>query len=75
MKVTPAMMQAARRAEYDFFNRGRTVKDGRFIPTPDAVIRAMLEAVLSTLTPPPATSAEAEKKTNIVTARRPRPMR
>jgi hypothetical protein len=82
MKVTPAMLTAAKRAEYDFFNRGRTVKDDRFIPTPDAIIRAMLEAALSTLDPTTKTASKAvpveirtKRKVSIVTARPPKPRR
>jgi hypothetical protein len=82
MKVTPAMLTAAKRAEYDFFNRGRTVKDDRFIPTPDTIIRAMLEAALSTLDPTTKTASKAvpveirtKRKVSIVTARPPKPRR
>ena len=83
MKVTPAMLTAVKRAEYDFFNRGRKVKDDRFIPTPDALIRAMLEAALSTLDPPaktaPKTAVPAEvgarRKVSIVTAHPLKPRR
>ena len=53
MKITPSMVQAARRAEYDFYQKGRALGSGRFIPTPDAVIRTMLEAAVGS----PATSA------------------
>jgi hypothetical protein len=55
MRVTPTMIQAARRAEFDYYQKGRTLGADRFIPTPDVVIRAMLEAVLK-ITPdqPPA---------------------
>jgi hypothetical protein len=83
MKVTPAMVTAAKRAEYDFFNRGRRVKDDRFIPTPDAIIRAMLEAALSTLNPPAKTTSKpaapveirTKRKVSIVTAHPPKPRR
>jgi hypothetical protein len=40
------MIEAARRADFDYYQRGRLVGAGRFIPTPDAVIRAMLQAAL-----------------------------
>src|SRR3954464_15473713 len=53
MRVTRAMIEAARRAEYDFHQRECLIGAERFIPTPDAVIRAMLEAVLKTLPGPP----------------------
>jgi hypothetical protein len=83
MKVTPAMLTAAKRAEYDFFNRGRTEKDDRFIPTPDAVIRVMLEAALSTLDPPARTASKTavpaevrtKRKISIVTAHKPKARR
>jgi hypothetical protein len=66
MRVTAQMIQAARRAEYDHFNKGRTAADGRFIPTPDAIIRAMLEAALATVEPDKAPTPR------IVTATKPR---
>ena len=80
MKVTPAMLTAAKRAEYDFFNRSRTVKDDRFIPTPDVLIRATLEAALSTLDPTHKTASKpaevvAERKIGIVTAHKPKARR
>jgi hypothetical protein len=78
------MMLAARRAEYDYFQKGRA-PGSRFIGTPDPVIRAMLTAALATVdvkpSPPalaPAARAAAAtvetpgKKTAIVTARNPR---
>jgi hypothetical protein len=40
MRVTPTMIQAARRAEFDYYQKGRTLGADRFIPTPDVVIRA-----------------------------------
>lgn len=46
MKVTREMVEAARRAEFDFAQRNRLLGAGPFRPTSDAVIRAMLEAVL-----------------------------
>jgi hypothetical protein len=45
MRVTLEMIEAARRAEYDYYQRGRMLGSGRFIPTPDPVIGAMLDAV------------------------------
>jgi hypothetical protein len=42
MRVTKAMIDAARRDEYDYYQRGRMLSSERFITTPDAVIRAML---------------------------------
>jgi hypothetical protein len=46
MKVTDEMVQAARRAEYDYYQRSRRLGSDRFVPTPDLVIRTMLEAAL-----------------------------
>lgn len=53
MRVTKEMIDAARRAEYDYYQRGRAAGSGRFIGTPDQVIKAMLEAALKTLEPSP----------------------
>ncbi|MFL5288613.1 MAG: hypothetical protein ACJ8AW_48580 [Rhodopila sp.] len=51
------MIDAARRGEYDYYQRGHMALNAeRFIPTPDAVIRAMLEAALK-ITPDPAPPA------------------
>jgi hypothetical protein len=33
------MVEAARRAEWDCYQKGRELGSGRFIPPPDAVIR------------------------------------
>ena len=52
MRVTRAMIEAARRAEYDYHQKARTIGSERFIPTPDGVIRAMLEAALKDLPDP-----------------------
>lgn len=38
---------AARRAEYDYYSRNNMIGADRFIPTPDSVIRAMLEGALA----------------------------
>ena len=46
MHITAAMIEAARRAEYDYYQKDRQLGAGRFIPTPEPVIRAMLEAGL-----------------------------
>jgi hypothetical protein len=45
--ITRQMIEAARRAEFDYFQRNRPLGLGPFQPTSDAVIRAMLEAALS----------------------------
>jgi hypothetical protein len=42
LRITLEMIEAARRAEFDFYQRGRQLGPGRFIPTLDPVIRAML---------------------------------
>jgi hypothetical protein len=79
MRVTREMIDAAWRGEYE---RGRT--DWRpHVPTPEAVIRAMLEAAMKVLEPPaePApepgpTNAKPTKPRParlIVTASKPRP--
>jgi hypothetical protein len=44
MKVTQAMIERARRAEFDFLQRNRLIGADRFVPTADEVIPAMLEA-------------------------------
>jgi hypothetical protein len=70
MKVSQAMVDAARRGEFNHYQRGRML-NARFIPTPDAVIRAMLEAALASLPdepqPPP-----GGRGTRIAVARKPR---
>lgn len=51
MRVTRAMIQAAQRAEFDFYQRRRQLSADRFVPTDEAVIRVMLEAVLAAAVP------------------------
>jgi hypothetical protein len=46
VKITPAMVECARRAEYDHYQRNRLLGPGPYRPTSDAVIRVMLEAAL-----------------------------
>jgi hypothetical protein len=70
MRVTREMIEAARRAEYDYYQKGRKIGSERFVATPDAVIRAMLEAALGTA---PVPQQEGGKTPSIVTARKPRP--
>lgn len=73
VKITPKMVEAARRAEYDYYHRGRSTGGDRFIPTPDPVIRAMLQAALDTESPPdPAREAPIRQQPVIVTASKPR---
>jgi hypothetical protein len=69
MNVTSEMLRAARRAEYDYFQKGRREGDGEtwFKPTPDAVIEAMLKAALATVELPVA-PAEERPMPRIVTA-------
>jgi hypothetical protein len=57
MKVTRTMIEAARRAEFDFHQKGRTLGHERFIPTSDSVIHVMLEAALK-IVPDPRPSAD-----------------
>jgi hypothetical protein len=52
VKVTKEMIERARRAEFDHYQRGG-LSGGRFIPTPDSIIRAMLEAALSDISSRP----------------------
>lgn len=54
MKVTRTMVEGARHGEYDYYQRNGRIGTGRFIPTPDAVIRAMLEGALVDVPDPPA---------------------
>jgi hypothetical protein len=69
VKVTLEMIEAARRAEYDYYQKGRQIGAGRFIPTPDPVIKAMLEAAFREV---PDDVAASVKPAAIVTAREPR---
>jgi hypothetical protein len=46
MDVARDMIDAARRAEFDFYQKGRGLGSDRFVPKPDGVIRMMLEAAL-----------------------------
>jgi hypothetical protein len=41
MNVTSQIIEAARRAEFDHYQGKRLIGSGRFIPTPDDVIRAI----------------------------------
>jgi hypothetical protein len=78
MRITLEMIEAARRAEFDYFQRGRLIGSARFIPTPDEVIKVMLAAAFAlvpdqTAAPGPAAAiaAVATKPAAIVTASRP----
>jgi hypothetical protein len=46
MHVTSAMVMAARRAEFDFYQKRRWIGAERFVPTSDAVIKGMPAAAL-----------------------------
>jgi hypothetical protein len=63
------MIDAARRAEFDFYKKGRRY-DERFIPTPDSVIRVMVEAALALVTAETGTTPAAPIS-RIVTANPP----
>lgn len=69
--VTRAMVDAARRAEFDHYQRGGLL-GSRFIPTPDAVIRLMLEAALNPQGPKPIAAVPAKPIGRIVTAQAPK---
>jgi hypothetical protein len=62
------MIEAARRAEFDYYQRGGML-GSRFIPTPDAVIKAMLEAAIGDAPPQP---VPGQKVPAIVTAAKPK---
>ena len=72
MHVTTAMITAARRAEYDYYQKGRVLGADRFIPTPDPVIRAMLGATLKRSSRPlnPSPEAKADASAARLTQRR-----
>lgn len=70
------MVTAARRAEFDYYQKGRALGRERFVPTPDPVIKAMLAAALE-LVEVIDTKAPAALKggSSIVRAARPKPRR
>jgi hypothetical protein len=79
MRVTKAMIEAAQRGEFDFYQRGRRLGLAPFVPTPPEIVRAMLEAALAMIEgqirpkearPTPLPAGERPKLT-IVTARKP----
>jgi hypothetical protein len=75
MHVTTAMITAYRRAEHDYYQKGRGLGADRFIPTPDPVIKAMLAVALETAKPkvePSAAPPSALSRRHIVTAYKPR---
>ena len=71
MRVTRTMIEAARRAEFDYYQQDRMLSAERFIPTPDAVIRAMLEAAVGDA-PKAEVSKSSASGTRIVVAHKPR---
>jgi hypothetical protein len=89
--ITHAMMLAARRAEFAFYQRHRGHRGEWFRPMPDAQLRAVLEAAISAIgeeedaDPPPEPETEEPaavdaipaliKPTKIVRAVKPRPKR
>ena len=87
MTPTKGMIQAARRAEFDYYQKGRLIGAGRFIGTPDEVIKIMLEAALKlveTADAPVTTLRKmsvveelvpAKQRSVIVGAKQPRPRR
>ena len=83
MRITLEMIEAARHAEFDCYQRGRRVGADRFIPIPDRVIRVILEAALGAVpdepvAPGPAAAIPAavtKPASAIVRASKPRPRR
>jgi hypothetical protein len=71
MRVTRTMIEAARRAEFDYYQKGRKIGADRFIPTPDVVIRAMLEAAVGD-TPKAEEPKPSAPAPRIVVAQKPR---
>lgn len=90
MKITKQMIEAARRAEFDFYRRHRILGQ-RFRPIPDAQLHAVLEAAIGAIGEEddvdPAPAPEMEElaaveatpalitPTRIVRALKPRPKR
>jgi hypothetical protein len=82
MLPTKSMIIAARRAEFDFYQKGRKLGAERFIGTPDAVIKVMLEAALKLVPavgPPVASSDQTSPPAPALSARivttKPKPRR
>lgn len=71
MKITLAMIEAARLAEFEYHRR-HWLGLGRHTPTPDVVIKVMLEAAFAHI---PDEVAATVKPAAIVTSRKPRPRR
>jgi hypothetical protein len=71
MTPTKLMIVAARRAEFDYHQKGRLIGAERFIPTPDPVIKVMLEAALKLVD----VGKPAAPTTRIVQATKPRSKR
>jgi len=87
MTPTKTMISAALWAEHDYYQKGRQIGPGRFIPTPDDVVKVMLEAALKLVETADAPVTTRRKmvvaeepvsdmrKSVIVEARKPRPRR
>ena len=88
MDITPAMLRAARSAEFTYFQQNRLL-GARFLPIPDGQLLAILEAAIGAIgedDPDEATEASAqeaeqdagdveiprEKRPIVVRARKPR---
>lgn len=69
MKATQKMIVAASRAEYNYYQRDRT-DAGRLVPTPDEIIKVMLDAALNLVDAADAPST-AGRTSGIVTAHQP----
>jgi hypothetical protein len=55
------MILAARRAEFDYYQKAENLEAKRFIPTPDAVISVMLKAALKLVEPAPSAPKRSRK--------------
>jgi hypothetical protein len=83
LRITLEMIEAARRAEFDFYQRGRRLGADRFTPIPDQVTRVISEATLGAVpdepvAPGPAAAIPAavtKPGSAIVRASKPRPRR
>lgn len=90
MEITTAMLRAARRAEFDYYQRNREI-GARFVPIPDGQMREILEAAIAAINEDEETGRqdvdevpddielappmEPPTKTVIVRAKKPRPKR
>jgi hypothetical protein len=88
LAITAAMLRAARRAEFAYYIRNREL-GARFVPLPDAQLRAILAAAIAAIgeeeaadsqevaaeEPEEVDVVEPPEKAVIVRARKPRPKR